>query len=499
MDLHIPIDHVSGRTLRDQVYDGLRSAILDARLDPGTRLPSTRTLAGQLAISRFTVEDAYARLVSEGYAEGRQGSGTYVIDLVGSAGRGTAGMATSRPVPGRRIPERRWSTLGQSLTESAVASPPVTTGIRFHAGAPGLDEFPYALWNQMRARTARTVSPADLDYGSPAGEPALREAIAAYLGRARGIACSDEQVVITNGAQQAVDLLARLLVDRGDSVVVEDPGYASVSRALVVMGAHVVPVPVDVDGLRVDQLGERVSDAKLVYVTPSHQYPTGGVLPVSRRLALLEWARRHGVLVIEDDYDGEFRYGSRPVEALAGLDGGRGAQAVAYVGTFAKTLFPALRLGYVVLPVDTVAPFLSIKSIADRQQPTLEQLTLATFMVEGHFERHVARMRRLYASRRRAIIEALDAELSTVVHHDAATTDAGLHLLVGFDTPMSEAELLACAARAGVNLEAASVCYITAPPALPSVLLGYAHLPEDRIRAGISTLAQVLRTGHSVP
>lgn len=495
MELHIPIDHATGRSLRDQVYDGLRTAILEARLDPGARLPSTRTLAGQLAISRFTVEDAYARLVSEGYAEGRQGSGTYVVDLVGVVGSGVDGTATSGPVPQHGMPERRWSKLGQSLSGIAVVSRPVVTGIRFHAGTPGLDEFPYALWNQLRARTARTVSPAELDYGSSVGEPALRAAIAAYLGRARGITCSDEQVVITNGAQQAVDLLARLLIDRGDTVVVEDPGYPSVRRALAATGATVVPVPVDVDGLRVDQLGERVSDAKLLYVTPSHQYPTGGVLPVSRRLALLEWARQQGVLVIEDDYDGEFRYGSRPVEALAGLDGGRGARTVAYVGTFAKTLFPALRLGYIVLPVDMVGPFLSVKSIADRQQPTLEQLTLATFMVEGHFERHVARMRRLYASRRAALNEALDAELSAVVHRDAATTDAGLHLLVGFDIPISEAELLARAARAGVSLEPAGSCYITAPPALPSVLLGYAHLPEDRIRAGIRTLARALRTG----
>lgn len=499
MDLHIPIVHVGGRPLRDQVYDGLRAAILDARLDPGARLPSTRTLAGQLAISRFTVEDAYARLVSEGYAEGRRGSGTYVVDLVSGGGGEATGTPPRRPDPRRKMPERRWSTMGQSLAGTAVVSRPAVTGIRFHAGTPGLDDFPYALWNQVRARAARVVSLADLDYGSPAGDPALRAAIAAYLGRARGIACSDEQVVITNGAQQAVDLLARLLIDRGDTVVVEDPGYPSVRRALAATGANVVPIPVDVDGLRVDQLGQRAGDAKLVYVTPSHQYPTGGVLPVSRRLALLEWARQRGVLVIEDDYDGEFRYGSRPVEALAGLDGGRGAQAVAYVSTFAKTLFPALRLGYVVLPVDMVEPFLSVKSIADRQQPTLEQRTLAAFMIEGHFERHVARMRRLYASRRCAIIEALDAELSTVVHRDAATTDAGLHLLVGFDVPMPEVELLACAARAGVSLEPASACYITAPPALPSVLLGYAHLPEDRIGEGISRLARALRNGRSTP
>lgn len=498
MDVHIPIDHRADRALRDQLFDGLRTAILDARIDPGARLPSTRTLAAELAISRFTVEDAYARLVSEGYAEGRQGSGTYVVDFRGSTGSGATGKITSRPVSEKGTPNRRWSTLGRSLDQLAPRiAPSPATGIRFHAGTPALDAFPHALWNQLRTRTARSVTPVDLDYGPSAGDPALRSAIAGYLGRVRGITCSDQHVVITNGAQQAADLLGRLLLDPGDTVVVEDPGYPSVRHAFAVTGARVVPIPVDVDGLCVGQLAEHAGDAKIVYVTPSHQYPTGGVLSVSKRLALLEWARRQGVLIIEDDYDGEFRYGSRPVEALAGLDGGRlgGAQAVAYVGTFAKSLFPALRLGYVVLPVDMVGPFLDVKRISDRQQPTLEQKTLATFMREGHFERHVARMRRLYASRRSAIVEALDAGFRGVVRRDAATTEAGLHLLVGFDLPISEAELIARAAGAGVGLEPASVCYIAAPPSLPSVLLGYAHLPEDQIRTGVRTLARALGVG----
>jgi GntR family transcriptional regulator/MocR family aminotransferase len=502
LELHIPIDQTADRPLRDQVYDGLRRAILDRRLGPGARLPSTRTLAGHLAISRFTVEDAYARLLAEGYAEGRQGSGTYVVDLPAYGdGRGGEQLPT-RLSPGGALPARRWSKMGQRLTHAGIRMP-LSMASRFslYAGTPALDAFPYPLWNRLRARIARTAAFAAHDYGSPAGEPTLRAAIAGYLARARGIQCSPERVVVTNGAQQALDLLARLLLDPGDAAIVEDPGYPSARQSFAATGARLVPIPVDVDGLCVERLTARMGNAKLIYITPSHQYPTGGVLPMSRRLALLEWARSLDVLVVEDDYDGEFRYGSRPVDALAGLDGGRGhgAQSVAYVGSFAKTLVPALRLGYVVLPADMVQPFVAAKSVTDRHQPTLEQLTLAAFITEGHFERHIARMRRLYAARRTALIEALDAELPSLARRDPATTDAGLHLLVGFDLPISEGELIARAARAGVTLEAASACYIASPPSLPSVLLGYSQIPDDQIREAIRTLARALQGDRSAP
>lgn len=487
MDLLLRVDRIAEQALRDQVYDGIRAAILDGRLPAGARLPSRRVLATDLGVARFTIEDAYARLASEGYITGRHGAGTFVtLDPGGIRSPATTpmgGIGRSDAVRGRT-----WSRWGQRLTEiDTAAHDSAPLPFDFRHGLPAIDLFPQALWRRLLAREARVATAATHSYGSPLGYAPLRQAIAAYVGRSRALRCDPAQIVITSGLQQAVDLLTRLWLDPGDAVVMEEPSYPSARAIFRQAGAAIIPVPVDRDGLRVD-LVQPITRAKLIYVTPAHQYPTGGVLPMARRSVLLDWARRHGTLVIEDEYDSEFRYGARPVEPLAALDA---AGVVAYVGTFSKVLYPSLRIGYVILPPDMVGRFAAAKELADRQQSTLLQATLAAFIREGHFERHLARMRRLYARRQTALVSALNRHLGDRVWRDPAATAAGLHVLAGFATKLSEAELVTRAAAEGIGLDPGGPCFTT-PPAQPTARLGYALLPEAMIDEGIRRLAGIV-------
>lgn len=490
MDLFVPLDRTLSEPLRDQLYAGLRAAILDGRLTIGARLPASRALALSLGISRFTVDDAYSRLVADGYVVGRHGSGTYV-----AYGATPAQSAeTSRNDDAANV-ERGWSNWARGLSAPRLSYEDPPLRYSFKQGVPALDPFPLALWRRCQAKTGQEMRPELHGYGSVRGYAPLRTAIAAYLARSRMLRCTPEQIVITSGTQQALDLLARLFLDRGDFAAVEEPGYPTARRVFLAARATLLPIPVDGDGLNVGRLFERGDGVKLVYVTPSHQFPTGGVLPLARRRALLEWARRSGALIVEDDYDSEFRYGQRPVEALAALDGSLpGPGSVVYVGTFSKVLYPSLRLGYLVLPPDLVERVMAAKDVADRHPSTLEQATLSVFITEGHFERHLARMRRVYASRLAALEEALSRWFGQRVIRDPAATAAGLHLLVQFDLPYGEAEMVARGAASGVLLEPASPCYLI-PPARPGTLLGYALMDELNIHAGIRTLADALLNG----
>ncbi len=498
MELLIELDRTGARPLRDQLYDRLRLAVGDGRLRAGARVPPTRALAVQLGVSRFTVEDAYARLVAEGYLEGRHGSGTFVLDGAATASAEANRTAAAGGMEGPP-PSRRWSAWGARLVPPVADRQPAAgtePRFAFRSGMPALDAFPHAVWNRLLMAEARAASPPTRDYGPSAGYPPLREAIAGYLARSRGLAADPARVVVTSGTRQSLDLLARLWLDPGAAVAIEEPGYAAGRCVFEAAGARLVPVPVDGEGLRIGSLTTLGDGARLVYVTPSHQYPTGGVLPLARRGALLAWARERGALVVEDDYDAEFRYGARPVPALAGLDdasSGKGRPgSVVYLGTFSKVLYPSLRMGYAVLPSDMVERFVAAKVVADHHSPTATQAALAAFIGEGHFERHLARMRRLYAGRRAALTGALAEFLPHVARREPVTEAAGLHLLVSFDVPFSEEELLARASRAGVLLDGAGACYAAAAPRWPSVLMGYAPLTDAEIRAGVRALAGAL-------
>jgi GntR family transcriptional regulator/MocR family aminotransferase len=479
--------------LYQQLYQALRRAILAGDLAPGARLPSTRAFARELGVSRNTVLLAYDQLLAEGYAAGHTGSGTYVASALPDAMLATSRTASLASTADTGGP-LQLSAYGQRVAEMAVQPPAgvlshtVSLRYDFRYGMPAVTEFPQDIWRRLLARRARMASLRSLHYGPPEGYMPLRQAIADYLRRARAVICAPEQVVVVNGSQQALDLVARLLLDVGNGVVIEEPHYLGARQVFFAAGARLITVPVDAEGLDVRALPDTAAQVRLAYVTPSHQFPSGAIMSLMRRLALLAWAERSGAYILEDDYDSEFRYAGQPVEAMQGLDrSGR----VIYVGTFSKVLFPALRLGYLVLPMPLVAPFTAAKWLTDRHTPTLEQEVLTDFIREGHFERHLRRARARNAARRTVLLETLATRLGERVEVSGANT--GMHLLVWLHTvaPQQVAELIAAAGRVGVGLYSVAPYYLRPPPRA-GLLLGYTALTEEEIRTGIQRLAAIL-------
>jgi len=491
---------IEGRKdLSRQLYQSIRSAILSGQLIGGSRLPPTRGLAQDLSVSRNTVLLAYDQLLAEGYVEGRVGSGTYVASALPETGLGIAG-ATRQAAPGERG-SHHLSTYGRRLLDESIA-PLWTLGqshgllYDFRYGVPAVEEFPHELWRRLLMRRARAASVRSLEYGPQEGYAPLREVIADYLQRVRGVVCEPEQVLVVNGSQQALDLAARVLLDPGDRVVIEEPHYPGARRVFLAAGAHLTTGPVDSEGLDVDALPPTAPSARLAYVTPSHQFPSGVIMSLRRRLALLAWAEANQAYVIEDDYDSEYRYEARPVNALQGLDR---AGLVIYAGTLSKVLFPALRLGYLVLPQPLVQPFRVAKWLTDRHTPTLGQEVLTDFIRGGHFERHVRRARVRNAARRAALLEALAKHLGKRV--EVVGANAGDHLLAWL-RGMERSELnslVQAAARAGVGVYPIEPYYLKPPPGA-GLLLGYTSMRETDIHAGIRRLAAILagwrRGGH---
>jgi GntR family transcriptional regulator/MocR family aminotransferase len=472
--------------LHRQLYRGLRAAILDGRLVPGTRLPSTRALGREVGVSRNTVLLACEQLVSEGYAEARPRSGTFVADAL----PGRAPLA-KRSEPAPTVPAL--AAAGRRLAETvapgrATWSPwhePLPYDFRY--GEPSYADLPLETWARLLGRRARRLSVRRLAYQAPGGALELREALAGYLARARGVVCKPERIVIVHGSQQAIDLVTRLFVDPGDRVVVEEPHYTGFSFCLRAAGAELVPIRVDEQGLDVAAL-DAVESARLACVTPSHQFPSGAVLSLPRRLALLDWAARRDALVLEDDYDGEFRFDGKPIECLQALDG---AGRVLYVGTASKLLFPALRIGWIVAPEALVPQLCDAKALADTGTPSLEQLALADFIREGHLERHARRARARTAARRRVLLDAITDQLGDRARVRGAS--AGLHILL--ELPDVDAgkgsQLRALCRRRGVGVYSAAPFYVS-PPSHAELLLGYAALDDASIRDGIARLRLAL-------
>ncbi|HEX9017071.1 MAG TPA: PLP-dependent aminotransferase family protein [Chloroflexota bacterium] len=487
MDLTLTID--DSLPLHRQVREGLKGAILAGRLAPGQKLPSTRSLARTLSVSRTTVCQAYDAMEAEGYLSGKRGSGTYVSDEL-PEGVPMEGALVPTDGSGRSAPRAlssRFRARPRSSEFRLEGRPAGRRGLRydFHPGQGAWDLFPREAWRRLVARPWRSAWLEVMDYGDPAGFGPLREEVAGYLARSRAVVCAPDQVVVVNGTQQALDLLARILLDPGDSVAVEDPGYPSAREVFASYGARLVPIPVGPDGMEMEPLRE--SRAKVALVAPSHQFPTGTTMTLPRRLSLLRWARRSGALVVEDDYDSEFRFGGRPLASLQGLDAGA---SVVYLGSFSKVLFPSLRVGYAVLPRDLVAPFVAAKELTDRQTPILEQRVLADFMREGLFDRHVRRMREVYRARRAALVAALDEYLSGSV--EVMGSSAGMHMMVRLRASEVEEEVVERAARAGVGVYPAGPCFATASP-FPALVLGYAGMDEKDLRGGVARLAGALR------
>lgn len=397
------------------LHEQLRAAILDRRLLPGAELPSTRRVATAYGIARNTVIAAYDLLVAEGYTVTRAGAKAVVANLgTRSAARRRARLEDDRLNPQWRLPA--WTT-------TSHATDAWTPGFRL--GTPEHRHFPLDIWRRLLARAFNSRHPASFGYQDPHGRPRLRAAIAQHVSFARAVACSADDVIVTSGAQQAFDLLARVLVTPGRTkVAIEDPGYPPLRTAMAAAGAQLVPVPVDDEGLRVDRLP---NDVRIVYVTPSHQFPTGVAMSMQRRAALLVFARKHGAVIIEDDYDGEFRYGNRPLDALQTLD--RDA-SVLYVGTFSKSLFPSLRVGYVVAPAWAREALAAVKECADTTGNVQVQDALAHFILDGHLARHVRRMRKVYAERRQAMLDGLAQELHPWLQ--PIPSEAGIHLSTSY-------------------------------------------------------------------
>ena len=486
-------------TLYRRIYDRIRDLILGGRLAPGTRLPASRALAAELACSRTSVLAAFAQLHSEGYIEGRAGSGTFVSGVLPEQLLNTR---ADRSSPAKQKPKapagarQRLSRRGEVLATYARGSRahPAT----FIPGVPELRTFPFDVWARLLARTWRRPVSGLPQHGDAAGQRPLREAIADYLRVVRAVRCDWRQVFITTGAQQAVDLAARLLLDPGDAAWIEEPGYPGLRGPLIAAGVRLVPVPVDGGGISV-AAGRRVAPrARLAVVTPSHQYPLGIVMSLARRLELLEWARAENAWIVEDDFDSEYRYSGRPLAALQGLDaemtdGGR----VLYVGSFSKVLFPSLRIGYVVLPSVLVKPMLRARAGLDDHPSAIAQPALAAFMREGHFAAHVRRMRTLYAARQAMLVAAARRYLTGLL--EVSADEAGLHLVARL-TPalagrMDDKQAAARARAAGITAPALSGYFLETPPETPGVqglLLGYAAADASEIARAAKKLAMAL-------
>jgi GntR family transcriptional regulator/MocR family aminotransferase len=465
------------------VYDAIRTAILSGRLQAGERLPATRRLANELGVSRMTVAEAYDQLQAEGYIRGRQGSGTYVAPSLPVGG-------LSEDTPSRAAPTAvapRLSTWGRRVA-STPAEPAQTVRplYDFRPNRVAPDRFSWDAWRASVERALTQDRSHLLVYPPTGGHPELRLAIAEHVARYRSVRCLPEQVVIVSGTQMALNLLAQLCLDEGDPVAVEDPGYPAARLSLEARGLRLARIPVDDEGIRTDALAVS-GPHRLVHVTPSHQDPTGVTLSLSRRLALLEVAVATGCLIVEDDYDSEFRYEGRPVESLQGLD--RHGHVV-YAGTFSKSLLPGLRIGFLVLPPALIEPFLRAKALWDGGTAMLEQAALAQFIRSGEYERHIRRMRRLYRRRRDALVAALEHHFGAAVTIGAR--HGGLSVLVTLDLPEHDDVLAARAAAHGVELRPASR-YWSHLPERPTFLLGFAGVPEEAIRAGVERLSRILR------
>jgi GntR family transcriptional regulator/MocR family aminotransferase len=481
----IQLDATLPEPLYKQLYGRLRSAILTGRLPRGARLPSTRTLASELGVSRTTTALAYDQLLMEGYLESQVGRGTIVSrHLPESLIDDPRLRSRNLPVDAREAAPPRPGT--PEVTLNAVPHLERIEGSgpqAFTSGQPPLDLFPYALWARLLSRRARQSLPTHAGYQPPAGYAPLREAIAAHIGITRGVRCTADQIIITSGTQGALDLVTRTLLASGDAAWVEDPGYFGARGAVLAAGGRLVPVPVDAAGIVVAAGRERAPQARLAFVTPSHQFPTGVSMSLGRRLALLDWACEADAWIVEDDYDSEYRYGGSPLEAMQGLDL---TGQVVYLGSFSKVLFPSLRLGYLVAPPALIAPLLRTRRFIDVHPPILEQMALADFLHEGHYARHLRRMRQQIQRRRDCLYQELRCHLGGLL--EVALPEAGLELVGWLPHDKDDQRAVALAEAAGIRVVAISRLSLEPLPR-GGLLMGFAGVDEDEIRRGVKALA----------
>lgn len=472
-----------------QIYETIRRAILCGKLVSGTRLPASRVLAKQLSVSRLTVVNAFEQLLAEGYLEGKTGAGTFVASKIPDdlleISRVEEKVKSAKTTPEKIKISKFAERLSEGQTRVSVfqnSSKPLP----FKNGLTAVSEFPFNVWEKIAMRVYRQSRYKISGYGEAAGYLPLREAVAAHFAASRGVNCDVEQIFITNGAQQALDLIARVLIEAGEKVWIEDPCYQEARGIFSAVGAHIIPVEIDAEGFNLENAERKDAGAKMVYITPSHQYPTGATMSLARRLQLLEWARKNDSWIIEDDYNSEFRYAGRPLASLQNLDNtGR----VIYVGTFSKTIFPALRLGCMIVPRNLVEIFAAARNLCDTHSPIFEQAILANFIAEGHFARHLRRMRTLYEKRQNVLVEEAEKHLKGLMKVTKA--QSGMHLIGWLSEEFDEITVAGKAIENGLNLMPLSAyCVETKLPA--GLILGYTGFEETQIKDGIKKLKLVL-------
>ena len=482
----IRIDRRAKTQLHKQVYDGFRTAILRGDLRPGQQVPSSRDLALDTGVSRFPILHAYGQLLAEGYFETQIGSGTYV----------------SSSLPEQLNPAKKEVT---ELAEDPSSPRPVAKRVsrypKFDTAAllrgwgpfgvhqPAFDQFPFSIWSSLVARHSRNPNASALHYISPQGSERFREEICAYLRTARAVQCEPDQILVVSGSQQALDITARVLFDPGSNVFVEEPGYSLERTVLKAAGCNLIPVPVDEDGMDIDSVARRFRNVRAAFVTPSHQYPLGSTLGATRRLHLLNWAQRSGAWIIEDDYDSEYRYESNPVASLQGLDVNA---RVIYIGTFSKVMFPSLRIGYIVVPRDLVELFTAVRFAMDIFPPYLYQEVLADFMQQGHFGRHIRRMRNLYGERRRVLIENIRQEFGDRL--EVHGSEAGMHLAVTLPEGLNDRDIVAKATSERLWLLPLSTCYLQPELCRQGLILGFGSSPVGQIPRAVRRLRSVIES-----
>lgn len=475
IDAHAPVG------LRQQVYNSVRRAILDGILEPGRRLPSSRGLADDLRVSRTTTLLAYEQLLAEGYLETRRGSGTFVAEELPDD---LPQQSSSRRAARTKHPQlsRRGVALAATPASARrIGGPPRA----FRLGVPALDRFPLRLWSQLVGRRLRSMTQGQLDYADPSGCLDLRRAIAEHVQAARGTTCVADQVFVVAGAQRGLQMICSMLLDPGDRVWLEEPGYPGARSALAQAAARIVPVRVDGQGLDVASAARHAPDARLAYVTPSNQFPLAVPMSLMRRLALLKWATRAGAWIVEDDYDSEFRYATRPLQCLHGLDiDGR----VIYVGTFAKSIFPAMRLGFVIVPVDLVGHVHAIRRAADLHPPMLEQMALADFIRDGHYATHLRRMRSIYRERAEALEAAATEFCAGPLRLRPLHT--GLHAVADLDG-VDDERVYEEARDRGIEVAPLRMYYV-GRCTVNGLLLGFASTPPSTLRRGMEQLAAAI-------
>jgi GntR family transcriptional regulator / MocR family aminotransferase len=476
----IAIDRKSRMPLYRQIYDAYRSTIVNGTLRPGQRVPSTRGLAIELGVSRIPVLDAYAQLMAEGYFQSRSGAGTTVsLSLPDQSVSFEPRKIRSTAIHRGRLPK----VAKHPFLPDTIATPPWIRGWgAFGVGQVASEQFPLRVWNALVTRHARNKNSKSLDYGHPMGLKALREAVAIHLRTARGVRCEAEQIMIVSGSQQALDISARVLLESGSRVWMEEPGYRYARRVFALNNCSIVPVPVDNEGLNVAVGIKRYRKARAALVTPSHQYPLGATMSASRRLQLLDWAERSRSWILEDDYDSEYRYEGPPISSLQGLDPN---SRVVYIGTFSKVLFPSLRLGYLVIPRDLVEHFVSVRLAMDISPSTFSQAVLADFIREGHFSRHIRRMRMLYQERRNALVNCIEKELGHAV--EITGEQAGMHLCIVMDSISADRKIADRAALAGLWVVPLSSSYV-GKASRQGFILGFGSTPANEMSNAVRKL-----------